>query len=235
MCCARSCPVVEVAAGHARHGRVEAAVADQHLLRRVLREAAGLVDQMLVGTALPPRMPASAVTMHLRLRVVDARREARRGKAAEHDRVDGADARAGEHREHGLGHHRHVDEHAVAVTHAQALEHGREAVHLGVQLAVRVARLLAGLGRQVGERRLVAARRQVPVHGVVAEVRACRRRTNVRTAAANSRGPPRTASASRSVAPARPRSLPCRRWNGGKSRRNCPFVVSPRSGKPVDA
>ena len=72
-------------------------------------------------------------------RVVDARGEARRGEAAEHHRVDRADARAGEHREHRLGDHRHVDQHAVALAHALRLEHRGEAVHLGVQLAVRVA------------------------------------------------------------------------------------------------
>ena len=93
----------------------------------------------LYGTALPPRMPASAVTMHLRRGIVDARGEARRGEAAEHDRMDRADAHAGEHREHGLRHHRHVDQHAVAALHAETRQHRGAAVHLGVELAIRVA------------------------------------------------------------------------------------------------
>ena len=84
-------------------------------------------------------MPASAVIISFGLRVVDARREARRGEAAEHDRVDGADARAGEHREHRLGNHRHVDQHAIAAADAERLQHRRDAIHLGVQLAIGVA------------------------------------------------------------------------------------------------
>ena len=38
-----------------------------------------------------------------------------RGKAAEDHRMDGADAGAGEHGEHRLRHHRHVDDDAVAL------------------------------------------------------------------------------------------------------------------------
>ena len=53
--------------------------------------------------------------MTRRFGVVDADREFVRGKAAEHHRVDGADAGAGEHRDGRLGDHRHVDDHAVAL------------------------------------------------------------------------------------------------------------------------
>ena len=41
-------------------------------------------------------------------------------EAAEHDRMDRADARAGEHREQRLGHHRHVEDDAVALGDAES-------------------------------------------------------------------------------------------------------------------
>ena len=44
----------------------------------------------------------------------DAAGEAFGREAAEHDRVDRADPRAGEHRRRRLGDHRHVDHHPVA-------------------------------------------------------------------------------------------------------------------------
>jgi hypothetical protein len=57
----------------------------------------------LYATTLPARLPASALTIDvgcassMRLARLDAR------EAAEHHRVDRADARAGQHREHRLG------------------------------------------------------------------------------------------------------------------------------------
>ena len=50
-----------------------------------------------------------------RLGVVDAGGELVRGEAAEHDGMDGADPRAGQHRDDRLRHHRHVDDDAVAL------------------------------------------------------------------------------------------------------------------------
>ena len=143
----------------------------------------------LYGTALPPRMPASDGDHHLGRRVVDARGEARRRESAEDHRMDRADARAGEHREHRFGNHRHVDQHAIAAADALRLEHRRAAVDLGGELAVRVALRLAGLGGDVD--RAPAARRARRDGGR----RRCgtgwsaRRRTIWRTAAASSRAP----------------------------------------------
>ena len=51
----------------------------------------------------------------LRLRVVDPRGQLVRGEAAEDHRVDGAEPRAGQHRDDGLRHHRHVDDDPVAL------------------------------------------------------------------------------------------------------------------------
>ena len=52
--------------------------------------------------------------------VVDARREFVRGEPAEHHRVHRAEPCARQHRDHRLGHHRHVDDDAVALADARA-------------------------------------------------------------------------------------------------------------------
>ena len=69
--------------------------------------------------------------------VGDAARERLGRKAAEHDRMHGADARAREHRHRGLGNHRHVDRDAIALAHAERLERIRALTHALVQLAIR--------------------------------------------------------------------------------------------------
>jgi hypothetical protein len=57
-----------------------------------------------------------------------------RGKPAEDDRVDRADAGAGEHRERRPGHHRHVHQHAVSLGDAEARQHAGETRDLALQL-----------------------------------------------------------------------------------------------------
>ena len=111
------------------------------LLRRMLREPHRLVDQVLVGHRLAAAHAGVGGDHHLRLRVVDARGEARRGEAAEHDRMDRADARAGEHRERRLGDHRHVDQHAIAAARRPApCRIAAKRFTSACELAVRVAR-----------------------------------------------------------------------------------------------
>jgi hypothetical protein len=138
--------VVEVTSADNAHRRIETAIDDDHLRRRELRQANRLVDQVLVGDRLAAAHPGVGRHHHLGLGVVDARREARCGKAAEHHRVHRADARAGQHGEGGFGDHRHVDEHPVAATDALRQENRREAVHLAMQLAKGVGGALVGLG-----------------------------------------------------------------------------------------
>ena len=57
---------------------------------------------------------------HPRLRVLDPHRQLVRREPAEHDRVHGAEPGAGQHGDHGLGNHRHVDDHPVALADAEA-------------------------------------------------------------------------------------------------------------------
>ena len=77
--------------------------------------------------------------------VGDAARERIRREAAEHHRVNRADARAGEHRDRRLGNHRQVDRDAVALLHAERPERVRELADAVIELAVGDAlRLSAG-------------------------------------------------------------------------------------------
>jgi hypothetical protein len=71
-----------------------------------------------------------------RRRVDDAFVEAFRQKAAEHDRMDRADARACLHRAYGFDRHRHVDNDTIAFFNAQRFEPIRELADAAVQLAV---------------------------------------------------------------------------------------------------
>ena len=152
------------------HLRVEAAVDDQHVLRRVLGERAGLVDQVLVRHRLAVAHAGIGGDEQLRLRIVDAHGEVVRREAAEHHRVHGPEARAGQHREQRLGDHRHVDDDAIALADAERSEDRRGAVDLAVQLGERIRLRLFGFGRDVDQRRLIGARSQMTVDRVVAEV-----------------------------------------------------------------
>ena len=130
-----------------------------------------LVEQRLVGHDAA-RLDAAGRGQHdARRGVLDPLRQLGRREAAEHHRVDGAETRAGEHREDGLGHHRHVEQHAVAARDAEARERAREPRHLLLQLGVAEAPPRAGDGALVDQRDLVAAPRgDVAVDGVVAGV-----------------------------------------------------------------
>ncbi len=162
--------VVEVAAGHARQIRIESAADDQHVRRRRLRRGARRVDQRFVRDHLAAAHAGIGADQQLRLRVVDAQSQVVRGEAAEHDRMDRADARAGEHGEHRLRHVRHVDHHAIAAADAERLQHRGERVHFAMQFAIGDLVGEIRFGRHRDQRELVAARVQVPVDRVVAEV-----------------------------------------------------------------
>lgn len=62
------------------------------------------------------------------------------------------DARAGEHRNHGLRHHRHIEDDAVTLGDAKILHDGGERLHLGQQLGV------GELRDRIGQRRIMDQR-----------------------------------------------------------------------------
>ena len=85
-------------------------------------------------------------------------------EAAEDHGMNGADAGAGEHRDHELRRHRHVDRHHFARLDAELPQPCRHPANLGVELAVGVFAALAGRLTDPHERRLLPlARGDVPV------------------------------------------------------------------------
>ena len=112
----------------------------------------------------------------LGLRVLDAVGDGLRAEAAEDDRMHRADAGAGEHGDGGLGHHRQVDEDAVARLDAVALEDIGEPADFVMKLFVGegafFARLAGGGGLALPDQRglVGAGGAQVPVEAVVADI-----------------------------------------------------------------
>ena len=117
--------------------------------------ADGLVDRGLERDLLAAAEREVRADDDLRGAILDARLQGLRAHAREDDGVDGADARAGEHRDDAFGRERHVDDDAVALLDAEALQRVREAVHLAVEAAVRV-RLFFAVLPDPQERGLVA-------------------------------------------------------------------------------
>ncbi len=109
---------------------------------------------------------------HLRLGELHPLAHRLRGEAAEHDVVRGADARAGEHRDHHLGDHRQVDPHDVAAAYAEILQRVGEALHLREQLRVGDVALLPVLAAPVEGDPLAPPRQHVAVEAVVGGVQA---------------------------------------------------------------
>ena len=89
--------------------------------------------------------------------VVDACREFVCGEPAEHHRVDRAQPRARQHRDHRFGHHRHVDDDAIALADAQTPQRAGEACRLVEQFAVGVDALGPGHRGVVDQRGLLGA------------------------------------------------------------------------------
>ncbi len=71
--------------------------------------------------------------------------------------MDGAESRRSEHGDHGLGHHRHVNDDPVAFRHPLAGQHSGKARDLVAQLAVGEDTLRVGDRRVVDECGLVGA------------------------------------------------------------------------------
>jgi hypothetical protein len=92
------------------------------------------------------------------------------GEAAEDDRVDGADARAGEHGDDGLGDHRQVDRDPVALRHAVRLEGAGGPRDLLEELGVGDVPAVPGLALEVDGDAVAVAGGDVPVDRVLARV-----------------------------------------------------------------
>ena len=102
--------------------------------------------------------------------VLDARAQRLGGEAGEDDGVHRADAGAGEHGVGGLGDHRQVDHHPVALLDAEPVQHVAELRHLLVQLAVADMRATVGVVALPDDRGLVGAGGEVAVDAVGGDV-----------------------------------------------------------------
>jgi hypothetical protein len=131
--------------------------------------------ERLVGVDLEGYRAAATTALvggdhHLAVGVEDAVLQCVGGEATEHDRVDRADACAGEHRHGDLGDHRHVDRDPVALLDAACLERIGELADFGVQFAVGDLFVDVGVVTLPDDRDLVAARLEVAVQAVDADV-----------------------------------------------------------------
>ena len=81
-------------------------------------------------------------------RIEDAIRDRLRAEPAEHDGMDRADARAGQHGDGRFGHHRQINDHAVAFFDPVSLEHIGEQADFAMKLLVGERAFLARLCRR---------------------------------------------------------------------------------------
>ena len=112
------------------------ALEDDAALGLVSRNLDGLVEKRLVSDDAARLYAARARHDHLGLGIVEAFGELVAGEAAEHDRVDRTEASRGQHRDHCLRHHRHVNDDAVAFFDAEPRQNGRERRHLVAKLTI---------------------------------------------------------------------------------------------------
>ena len=105
-----------------------------------------------------------------RAEVLDAGLERLGRESAEHDAMNDAEPRAGEHGDGQLGDHRHVNDGAVAGFVAARLQHAGEADHQAMQFLIGEGSLLAGLAFPENRDFVFARGGQVAVQAVVRDV-----------------------------------------------------------------
>ena len=166
---ARLGPVEIAASNHC--GLLLWALQDEAGVGLVRRESDCLVEQRLVLDDAAGLEPAARRQDHLRLGVVDASCELVGREAAEHHGVHRADARAGEHGDRRLWHHRHIEQDSVALLDAEATQDHGQDLGFNLKRAIGERALLPGQRRIVDDRRLLAATLpHVAVDGVPAGV-----------------------------------------------------------------
>ena len=122
----------------------------RHGARPAPRSTPGHSLQRFVDVGLQRHQLAAAHAVvggddQLAVAILDPARQRLGREAGEHDRMDRADPRAGEHRHRRLGDHRQVDRDPVAAPGAERLEHVGQAADVGVELAVSERALLRGV------------------------------------------------------------------------------------------
>ena len=108
---------------------------------------------------------------HLGVAAVDPRAQCIGREAGKDDGMHGPDARAGQHGIGGLGDHRQIDHDAVAFAHAHGFQDIGHPAGAAVQFLVGdVLRLILGVIGFPDDRGLIAARGQMPVDAIGADV-----------------------------------------------------------------
>ncbi len=166
--CTQRRPVMVTARVHG--GGHQAPVHHENGGRLVAGQRNRFIQQWLVRHAFAATRAGIGADDGHGLSILDARGERARGKTAKHHRMQRANAHAGQHGKGGLGNHGHVDEHAVALLHPQALQHGGHALHFGVQFGKAVAALGVGFGGNGHQRRLAGTVFQVAIYRVMTQV-----------------------------------------------------------------
>ena len=93
----------------------------------------------------------------LGLAVVNPDSEFACGEATEHDGMNGADARAGEHGDDRFRHHRHIEDDAIALADAEVAQHAAEHLRLSQQAMIGDGALYTCERRIVNDCSLLAA------------------------------------------------------------------------------
>ena len=162
-----------VAASLHIHGKVRAINHDASLYLGVharIRVSHGLVGHGLHQDGLVAAMGAVAGDDSGAGGIDNAVGERVCGKAAEHDRVNRANAGAGQHGNGQFGHHRQVDGDAVALFDAARFEHVGEFADLFVQLLVGQRGVFPRLVPLPDDGDLIAFGIEVPVEAIVRDV-----------------------------------------------------------------
>ena len=144
---------------------------DDAMLGLRLRLGDGRVEQRLVLDDAADLDAAGGRQDHPRAGGVDPDRQLMRREPAKDDRMDRADARAGQHRHRRLRHHRHIDQHPVAFADAEPGENPAEVRYPIAQFPIGESHDLVG-DRAVPDQRdpLAAAGHDMAVERVPAGV-----------------------------------------------------------------
>ncbi len=154
-------------------------VVPRHLLARALYDKnlahTGTLGQRVVnrcfeGTRRAPSVAAVRCDHVVGVTVEYAAPQGVGGEAAEDDGVRGAEAGAGQHGDHCLGDHRHVDRDLVAGAHAELGQCVRRPADIGEEVGVGDGAGVAGLALPVECHPLAEARLDVPVDAVDGDV-----------------------------------------------------------------
>ena len=102
--------------------------------------------------------------------VIDAIFERLGGEATEDDRVDGTDARTGQHGEGRLGNHRHIDTDTVALADPLCPQRIRESTDLNLEFLIGKRLAVSGVISLPDNRGVMCALWQMPVYAVHRDV-----------------------------------------------------------------